>query len=353
MISLCMIVKNEENVLEKCINSVKTNLKGVVTDYVIVDTGSNDKTKEVAENLGCRVFDFEWVDDFSKARNFSISKAKNEWIIFLDADEYITNVDIDELKKLCNNKHKDVKGFIKLKNLNKEGFVTSTNLLPRVFNKRVYYFKNAIHENLFRIYEGKVVTYHLNFSVEHTGYIKEVIDEKGKVSRNKDLITKYLKENPDDLYMIGQLATTYAADEDDEKALELFEKVVFDERSIGQVYYNMIVCQYINLLLKLNLNEAAILCENLWDYCKGSDQYIYYMGIAYLRENYIEKALDAFLICVNKGDECSIDNRLPYKYIGLILEQLGDLEQALICYKNADNSPEVIEKIEEIEKKLS
>ncbi len=353
MISLCMIVKNEEDVLEKCINSVKTKLKGIVTDYVIVDTGSSDKTKEIAEKLGCRVFDFEWVDNFSKARNFSISKSKNEWILFLDADEYITDVDVNELKKLCTNKHKDVKGFVKMKNLNSEGFVTATNLLSRVFNKRVYYFKNAIHENLHRIHEGSVANYHLNFTVEHTGYIKEVVDAKGKVDRNKVLINNYLKENPNDLYMIGQLASTHAAGEEDEEALKLFEKVVFDERSAGEVYYNMMVCQYINLLLKLDLNEAAVLCENLWEYCKDSDQYIYYMGVAYLRENHIEKAADAFLTCINKNDECSVDKRLPYKYLGLIFDEIGDFEQALICYKNADNSPEVIDRIEKIEKQMS
>jgi glycosyltransferase involved in cell wall biosynthesis len=86
-------VKNEEEALERCLSS----LKGVVDEFVIVDTGSTDRTKEIAAKYTGRIYDFEWIDDFAAARNFSFSKATKEYIMWLDADDVI---DEDNLKKL-------------------------------------------------------------------------------------------------------------------------------------------------------------------------------------------------------------------------------------------------------------
>ena len=84
-ISLCMIVKNEEAVLERCLNSAKD----IADEIVIVDTGSTDNTKDIASRFTDKIFDFKWEDDFAKARNFSFSKATKEYILWLDADDVI------------------------------------------------------------------------------------------------------------------------------------------------------------------------------------------------------------------------------------------------------------------------
>ena len=95
-ISLCMIVRNEESYLPECLESVAD----VVNEIIIVDTGSTDNTKKIAESFGATVFDFTWVDDFSKARNYSLSKASNDWILYLDADERLDKNSINELVEL-------------------------------------------------------------------------------------------------------------------------------------------------------------------------------------------------------------------------------------------------------------
>ncbi len=82
-LSLCMIVKNEEKHLPRCLNSVKD----VVDEMIIVDTGSRDETKKIALSFAAQVLDFEWVDDFSAARNVGLERASGEWILVLDADE--------------------------------------------------------------------------------------------------------------------------------------------------------------------------------------------------------------------------------------------------------------------------
>ena len=82
-ISLCMIVRDEEHVLERCLESIAD----VVDEIVIVDTGSVDKTKEIAAKFTDRIYDFPWVDDFAAARNFAFSKGMGEYLMWMDADD--------------------------------------------------------------------------------------------------------------------------------------------------------------------------------------------------------------------------------------------------------------------------
>jgi GT2 family glycosyltransferase/glycosyltransferase involved in cell wall biosynthesis/Flp pilus assembly protein TadD len=95
-ISLCMIVKNEQSRIGGCL---KKN-GPIVDEIIVVDTGSTDRTKDIAKAFGAKVYDFEWTDNFSDARNFSISKASGKWILILDADEVISSLDHESLKKL-------------------------------------------------------------------------------------------------------------------------------------------------------------------------------------------------------------------------------------------------------------
>ena len=79
-----MIVKNEETNIERALSWGKD----IVYEQIVVDTGSTDRTVELARAMGAKVYDFEWIDDFAAAKNYAISKASGEWIAFLDADEY-------------------------------------------------------------------------------------------------------------------------------------------------------------------------------------------------------------------------------------------------------------------------
>ncbi|MER2072437.1 MAG: glycosyltransferase family 2 protein, partial [Psychrobacillus sp.] len=85
-ISLCMIVKNEEEVIGRCLASVKD----IVDEINIVDTGSTDQTKEIVKQYTNRIFDFKWIDDFAAARNYSFEQATKEYILWLDADDVFT-----------------------------------------------------------------------------------------------------------------------------------------------------------------------------------------------------------------------------------------------------------------------
>ena len=88
-ISQCMIVKNEEKNIRRALSWAKE----IVQEQVVVDTGSTDRTVEIAESMGAKIFHFEWCDDFSAAKNYAIEQATGDWIAFLDADEYFTPED--------------------------------------------------------------------------------------------------------------------------------------------------------------------------------------------------------------------------------------------------------------------
>lgn len=97
-ISVCLIVKNEEDVIERCLESVK----GFADELIVVDTGSSDKTKEIVRKFTDKLYDFEWIDDFSAARNYAFSKAKYDYLFWLDADDIVMPEDavkINNLKK--------------------------------------------------------------------------------------------------------------------------------------------------------------------------------------------------------------------------------------------------------------
>ena len=95
-LSLCMIVKNEEHNTEACLSSIRP----WVDEMVVVDAGSTDKTPEIAQRLGARLFHFDWCDDFAAARNASLAYARGKWIFWMDADDTIDDTNGSKLREL-------------------------------------------------------------------------------------------------------------------------------------------------------------------------------------------------------------------------------------------------------------
>lgn len=95
-ISVCMIVKNEEDVLKRTLQSIKE----IADEIIIVDTGSTDRTKEIAQEFTEKIYDFEWRDDFAAARNASYSYATKDYILFMDADDYLPDEEREKFKRL-------------------------------------------------------------------------------------------------------------------------------------------------------------------------------------------------------------------------------------------------------------
>lgn len=129
-ISLCMIVKNEEDVLGRCLNCVKD----IVDEIIIVDTGSTDNTKKIAQEYTNKIFDFHWINDFSAARNFSFSKATMQFTLWLDADDVILEEDIEKFKQLKQSLTQDVDNVMMMYNV---GFDENGTVTLSYFRERL------------------------------------------------------------------------------------------------------------------------------------------------------------------------------------------------------------------------
>ncbi len=173
-ISQCMIVKNEEKNIEKALSWGK----GIVSEQIVVDTGSTDRTVELAEKLGATVYHFPWIDDFAAAKNFAIDKAAGEWIAFLDADEYFTQEDaaklLDCIESIQGSEYEGIlTGWV---HLDQEGKVMAVQSQIRVFrNLPELRYHRRIHEYL-RVSGTRSVRMADmadQLSVYHTGYTRE------------------------------------------------------------------------------------------------------------------------------------------------------------------------------------
>ncbi|GEM_PF-702291 len=250
-ISLCMIVKNEEENIERCLISVK----GLVDEMIVLDTGSTDNTPDIAKRLGAKVFYSKWRDDFSLARNESISHARYPWIFWLDADDYIKEEDREDFLKFKKTLPKTKYMAFRMPTLSiRKGIFNKkdVNYLTRIFrNHPEIKFEGRIHEQvLFSIarLKGKVGT--LDIPIYHTGY-EDPGTLKKKRERNKKLLEKALEDDPKNPIFLTYLGRTYMEEwfdskGDIEKAEKFLKKAIsiFPSEEINYLSY-----AYLNLSL--------------------------------------------------------------------------------------------------------
>ena len=119
-VSVCIIAKNEEKYIDECLK----RLEPYGFEIVVTDTGSTDQTVEIAKKYTDKVFAFEWINDFSAARNFCVSHSSNNWILTLDCDEYVHSIDVSSLRRIMQ-KYPRAIGEIQMKSLVQSRGVTS------------------------------------------------------------------------------------------------------------------------------------------------------------------------------------------------------------------------------------
>lgn len=200
-ISLCMIVKDEEDGLRRCLESVR----GIVDEIIIVDTGSADDTLRIAALYGAKIIRAEWNGDFAAARNQSLTAATQTWIMVLDADEVWEQTEQmkTELTHLLSGSPDHVWGYwIKVTSLlGRSGEERVTDAVCRLFrNDRRITFKGRIHEEVASSIlafapEGLVYS---ELEVLHYGYLEETIVRKNKTERNMRLIRSALNDGADE-----------------------------------------------------------------------------------------------------------------------------------------------------------
>lgn len=206
-LSLCMIVRNEAELLPRCLQSVQ----GVVDEIVVVDTGSTDETPAIAERFGARVQAFPWIDDFAAARNAGLELATGDWILVLDADEVLLPGAAGALREAMAGSHGAY--LLTLENLLGDGSSTQSLNLLRLFRRdpRVR-FCGRVHEQVTASLEelGWSIGY-AAARIRHDGYLATRIERHDKHARNLKLLDAMCAETPDNPYAWYQLGKTHLA----------------------------------------------------------------------------------------------------------------------------------------------
>jgi len=202
-LSLCMIVKNEEAYLHDCLQSVQ----GVVDEIIVVDTGSGDRTPEIARKFGANVYQFEWCDDFAAARNACLQHASGDWILQLDADERLAPGSKRELRRWLNNTSKMCVNVLidSPKPQHKKGHISRAHRLFR--NVPGIRYSGRIHEQIspsVAALNGKEGF--SNIMLLHLGYAKDEAEMAEKSKRNYELLRKQVQDEPDNAYWHFTLA---------------------------------------------------------------------------------------------------------------------------------------------------
>ncbi len=339
-LSLCMITKNEEKFLEACLNSVKD----LVEEIIIVDTGSNDRTKEIARKFTSKVFDFKWCDDFSTARNESLSKATNEWILVLDADEFLERNDCDQIKTLLSNVPATVGGFSLIQrnytnDSSAENWVSSLNdnhnkiangwvpnPILRLFRKGVVY-NGVVHETVTdsvskigQIGVSKLIIHHL-------GHLnKEVLEHK------QDFYGELLLRKAEQQQSYGpyfELAIHHSSKNNLSLAMNYIKKSI----SLKDNFYkSWFVLGNLYTIKKDFVEAKNALKKSLELNSKNPSSYLVLGKIYLISKDYL-MAEDCFIKTIMLNPK----NAEAHFNLGLCFKSQGKENKAYLAFKNAIN----------------
>lgn len=219
-LSLCMIVKDEEAQLSRCLSSVQ----GFVDERVIVDTGSTDKTCEIAQQFQAQVYEFDWCDDFAAARNYALQQVKTDWVLVLDADEVLVPEIQAELLEALQSPHLLLLTFLREEVGAAQAPISAISRLFR--NHPGLYFKRPYHELIDDSVQGILIKephWHIGelnrVAIQHVGYQSARIQQQDKQIRAQRMLEKGIQQYPQDAYLYAKLGGLYVDLGDGEKAI--------------------------------------------------------------------------------------------------------------------------------------
>jgi tetratricopeptide (TPR) repeat protein len=208
-LSLCMIVRDEEQMLPGCLAAVAP----AVDEIVIVDTGSTDATVEIARSFGAKVIEFPWTGSFSEARNVSFEAATGDWVMYLDADEVLAAEDVQQLRELTGRTWREAFYLVETSYTGElgDGGAMVNNALRVFRNRPEYRFKDRLHEQIAHTLPtyipGRVEQTPVR--VTHYGYLGSVRDAKEKSQRNVELLRTQAAESPMTPFLHFNLGSEY------------------------------------------------------------------------------------------------------------------------------------------------
>lgn len=347
LLSLCMIVKNEEKLLSRCLESVKT----LVDEIIIVDTGSTDQTKAIAQEYTEHVYDFIWINDFAAARNESLKYATGKWILILDADEYIEQYNHEELRKLLSSRpeQKPEVFLLNILNLLGDGY-DETQVLKsqgaRLFaNNGLIYYRQPLHEQLTCDNE-ELTLQSLSFTIYHTGYTSSVVSEKEKSARNMAILEQMKPDQESDPYYQFVLGNEHKSLDQKQTAMQCYYRS-YEKSRPTDAWYHYLLTSLISLELQTsNFEQAHTHIKQGLSAAPDSVDYHCLNGLLLEELGFLNNAAEHYLTCIHLTEkaaasgqsshvlESSYEKIIPYQRLAEIARQQSRLEDAVSHWSN-------------------
>ncbi len=333
IISLAMIVRNEERFIKRCLESVGD----LVDEIVIVDTGSTDNTINIIKSItNIKVYNLNWNDDFSIARNYALEQCKGDYILVLDADEYIIEGKREELEKImANNKIGQVKILSHFERENQIYY--STAYISRFFPKEIRYI-GSIHEQL----DCTLPKIKMNINIGHDGYYRT-----NKSNRNIPLLKKEVEKNPNDPYYLFQFGKELRLSNKYEEAykyLKMSYKIIDNSYSYyGELVVELIItgkeCKNEETIEIIHNNEEVLIDLSDFHFNKGLFYLEYCLSNPEKAQDLILEIEKSFLRCINLNGGNHTEylrgtsNSLAAYNLGVYYEVTGNLQLAKKYYE--------------------
>jgi len=346
-LSICMIAKNEEENIAKALESVKN----IAYELIVVDTGSADKTVDVAKNLGADIYHFEWTDDFSAAKNYAIEKATGNWIMVLDADEYFLSEDAQKLSKLLNkiqsdlSKEKDNNAITcMLINLDDNGrFMTKTKIIRVFRNIPSIRYEGRIHERL--MIDLATAVHAEDITLLHTGYSESAHKKKGNGQRNIEMLKKELDEDPGNLTIKSYLANSLSmsAKKSDQKEAESLITQILGDKNSKTVHSVLRVKMFIYMINVYGSDpekqtEYEDMCRKALTVFPGTIDFEFFLAKAMSKKGDFDKAWELLKGC----EEKLINNKDSGESIMIPADPTTLFSQMILAAKSLDDIENVI-----------
>lgn len=374
-ISICIITKNEEKHIEHCLQAIRQSFDSCKTatlphEIVVTDTGSTDRTKEIALQYADKVVDFAWIDDFAAARNYCISQASHDYILMLDSDEYILSADWEGIDRQIM-VHPDYIGMITLQNeqLLNESQSHFTSQLERFFSKKLFHYESKVHEQIRPLPEylrsrfpsatkedGDQIALNEKHSISllanHVGYVGDPEYLRKKSERDLALILKTLEENPANPYYLFQAGQCYNMLSNNEMALAFFEKALLFDLNPNLDYVKVLMTSYGYCLIHSGRTEEALALESVYEEFATSADFVILMGLIYTHNKLYMKALAEFVKALSFSDKETYmqgaNKQIAHYNIGYIYEIFREKDMAITQYQMCGSYPMAIARLKEL-----
>ena len=341
-ISLCMIMRDEEEHLARCLTSVQ----GIVDEIVIVDTGSVNRSIEIAESFGATVLHEEWQGDFATPRNTGIDAATGDWILVLDADEEL--IDGAPLKELLHDE--EIEGYC-LREVNfigeELGVESVVNSAFRLFrNRPAYRYHGALHEQIMGKVDpvGGVCTRFVGIEIHHYGYLEPTSRAKEKTDRNMAIVMEEVARKPTDSFTLFNAGVEFQRIGDHETALGYFRRSFNELASLKAYYASLLLRNIVASLHALERWDEAldVLSDALQAYPDFTDLH-YLQGQVHTGRREYRAAVKSFRRAIELGDhdgarylaQAGMGSFYSWHALGQLYEMMGDTHEAVRCQRNA------------------